>query len=192
MAWAIIVGVAVLLFVAVIAIVIIYNRLVRRRLLVREGFSGIDVQLKRRHDLIPNLVKTVQGYADFEKEVLEDVTKLRGEAAGSQSMDERQTCENQLSSALKRLLVVVEAYPNLKADAQFLDFQRNLTQVEDHLQKARRYYNGAVRDYNIAVESFPSNVVAKIFGFPQESFFEVDTTSEREAPVVKFNQGSDK
>lgn len=175
--------------IAAAVMAVIYNRLVRGRLLVREGFSGIDVQLKRRHDLIPNLVSTVQGYADFEKETLQNVTALRSQAVSGHSIDERETAENQLTQALKSLLMIAEAYPNLKADAQFLDLQKRLADIENYLEKARRYYNGTVREYNTAVQSFPSNVVAGLFRFPNEPFFQLDAVAEREAPQVVIKGG---
>jgi LemA protein len=185
----ILIAIAVILLglIGVAFLAVIYNRLVRGRLLVREGFSGIDVQLKRRHDLIPNLVKVVKGYADFEKETLERVTQLRSQAAGGHTMDERETAENELSSALKSLLMIAEAYPNLKADAQFLDLQKRLAEIENYLEKSRRYYNGTVREYNTTVQSFPSNMVAGMFRFPTEPFFQLDQVSERDAPQVNIN-----
>jgi LemA protein len=148
---------------AAVVIVLLYNLLVRRRILVQEGFSGIDVQLKRRHSLVPNLVATVEGYAGFEKNVLADVTRLRSRAMGDQAVRDVERDENALSDALKTLLVVAEAYPDLKANAGFLGLQAELTEIEDVIQKARRYYNGAVREYNTAVESFPGNRVAGLF-----------------------------
>ena len=166
-----------------------YNRLVRGRILVREGFSGIDVQLKRRHDLIPNLVKTVEGYADFERGVLEEVTSLRARAMGDQSLADRQRDETLLSGALKTLFAVAENYPDLKANASFLDLQAQLTAIEDELQKARRYYNGTVRDFNSNVEIFPSNAIAGMFGFRVEEFFELESIEEAAVPNVDFNFG---
>lgn len=167
----------------------IYNSLVRGRILVREGFSGIDVQLKRRHNLIPNLISTVEGYADFERSVLDDVTRLRTQAMGDESITEKQHDENALSGALKTLFAVAEAYPDLKASANFLDLQQQLATIEDELQKARRYYNGTVRDFNTRVESFPSNVVAGLFGFQESEFFELESLSDRELPKVEIKYG---
>jgi LemA protein len=170
-------------------VVTIYNRLVRARILVREGFSGIDVQLKRRHNLIPNLVSTVEGYAEFEKSVLEDVTNLRTRAMGDQSMADKQRDENLLSEALKSLFAVAENYPDLKANTNFLDLQQQLAVIEDELQKARRYYNGTVRDYNTRVETFPSNLVASMFGFQPAEFFELESLEEATVPEVGFKFG---
>ena len=172
--------------VAIIGIIAIYNSMVGGRILVREGFSGVDVQLKRRHNLIPNLVRTVEGYADFERGVLDDVTRLRTQAMGDQSVDEKQRDENALSGALQNLLAVAENYPDLKANTNFLDLQQNLADIEDALQKARRYYNGTVRDYNIRVQTFPSNLIARAFGFQNEEFFEMENESERAVTDVEF------
>lgn len=172
--------------VAIVGIIAIYNSMVRGRILVREGFSGVDVQLKRRHNLIPNLVKTVEGYADFERGVLDDVTRLRTQAMGDQSVDEKQRDESALSGALHNLLAVAENYPDLKANTNFLDLQQNLADIEDALQKARRYYNGTVRDYNTRVQTFPSNLIARAFGFRNEEFFEMENESERAVTDVEF------
>jgi len=172
--------------VAIVGIIAIYNSMVGGRILVREGFSGIDIQLKRRHNLIPNLVKTVEGYADFERGVLDDVTRLRTQAMGDQSVDEKQRDENALSGALRNLLAVAENYPELKANTNFLDLQQNLADIEDALQKARRYYNGTVRDYNTRVQTFPSNLIARAFGFRNEEFFEMENESERAVTDVEF------
>jgi LemA protein len=171
------------------ATVVIYNRLVRGRLLVQEGFSGIDVQLKRRHSLIPNLVTTVEGYADFEKSVLADVTQRRVQAMGDESVADKQRDENALSDALKTLFAVAEAYPDLKANNSFLSLQQELSAVEDVIQKARRYYNGTVREYNTSVESFPGNLVAGMFRFQPAGFFELESLDERKPPQVEMNRG---
>jgi LemA protein len=176
---------------AAVVIVLLYNLLVRRRILVQEGFSGIDVQLKRRHSLVPNLVATVEGYAGFEKNVLADVTRLRSRAMGDQAVRDVERDENALSDALKTLLVVAEAYPDLKANAGFLGLQAELTEIEDVIQKARRYYNGAVREYNTAVESFPGNLVAGLFGFRPSEFFELESLAERQPPQVQLKQGGE-
>ncbi len=177
---AILIGSAVVL----IATIILYNRLVRSRLLVLEGFSGIDVQLKRRHCLIPNLLSTVKGYAQFERDVLEDVTRLRTQLLGDTSVADKQRDENALSAALKQLFAVVENYPDLKANQNFLELQQELVEIEDTIQKARRYYNATVRDYNIRVGSFPSLLVAQLFAFRTADFFELATSTEREVPHV--------
>lgn len=164
----------------------LYNRLVRQRLLVREGFSGMDVQLKRRHELIPRLVEVVRGYSQFERQLLEQVTEIRAAAVQAQDLTTRDQVEGKLSDVLKRMLVVVENYPDLKADSQYLKLAHQLVETEDDLQKSRRYYNGAVRDYNTRVESFPSNLAAALFGFDREPFFQLDDPIERAAPQVKL------
>jgi LemA protein len=164
-------------------VAVAFNRLVRRANLVREGWSGIDVQLKRRHDLVPNLVDVVRSYASFEKELLTDVTQLRSQGRATRSLQDR---ENALSSQLRSVLAVVEAYPQLTANKTFLRLQEQLAEIEDHLQMARRYYNGSVRDYNTAVESFPSNVVAALFRFPLQEFFQVESAIERRVPDVQL------
>jgi LemA protein len=163
----------------------LYNRLVRDGNLVREAWSGIDVQLKRRHDLIGNLVECVSAYSAHERKTLEEVTRLRAESADAPDVKSRQGSENALSLALGRLIAVAERYPNLKADRSFRDLERQLIALEDELQMARRYYNGAVRNFNIRVERFPGNIVAGVFGFAVEEFFEIANSTEREAPSVK-------
>ncbi len=168
--------------------VIIYNQLVSKRQMVREGWSGIDVQLKRRTDLIPNLMETVKGYMAHERETLDAVVSARARAtsAASEGPETRARAEGELSSALGRLLAVAEAYPDLKANTTFLEFQTALQGIEDEIQMARRYYNGAVRNLNIQVESFPSNLVANAFKFSQAQYFELDNEAERAVPQVKF------
>lgn len=169
--------------------IVIYNRLVRSRELVKEGWSGIDVQLRRRHNLIPSLVETVKGYMKHEKDVLERVTKLRARAEETQDEDgvaTRNKPEAELTNALEKLFIVVENYPELKASKNFLDLQEALAEVEDELQMARRYYNGAVRNLNILVQSFPSNMVATIGGFREAQYFELADITQRVAPKVEI------
>jgi len=163
-----------------------YNRLVRRQNLVKEGSSGIDVQLKRRHELVPNLIACVQGYASFERSILEDVIRLRTAADTATTMAEINLEENRLTAGLKSLFAVAEAYPDLKANANFAQLSTQLVEIENALQYSRRYYNGAVRDLNIAVESFPSNLVAGWFGFPPADYFEVESIGERAVPRVSL------
>ena len=170
-----------------IALIVLYNRLVKGRLMVSEGYSGIDVQLKRRHNLIPNLVSTVQGYANFERGVLENVTRLRSQLAEDKPLKETAKRENELSSSLKHLFAVAENYPDLKASQSFLELQQQLTDIEDTIQKARRYYNATVRDYNIRVQSFPSLIIAKLFAFKVAEFFQLVTSSESEVPRVEID-----
>ena len=165
-----------------------FNRFVRGRNRVRNSFSDVDVQLKRRHDLIPNLVKVVKGYAKHEHETLEDVVKARGEAAAAQQLPDRQQREAKLSQSIDKLMILVEAYPNLKADQNFLDLQKDLVAVERDLQYARRYYNGTVRDYNTSIQRFPAVILAGLFSQKEEPFFELDDPGERAVPHVSLDE----
>lgn len=165
-----------------------YNRLVANRNLVAEAWSGIDVQLKRRADLVPNLVETVKGYAAHEDGLLQDLAEWRARTFGQAGPGSQAAVERGLSAALVRLLAVAEAYPELKADANFRELQDQLARIEDELQMARRYYNGAVRRLNTQVQSFPSNLVAGRFGFAPAEFFELDDATSREAPKVGFGR----
>lgn len=177
-----------LVVVAVGYAVTVYNGLVKNRQMVEEGWSGIDVQLKRRTDLIPNLMETVKGYMTHERETLEAVTKARAAAtaAVNGTPEQRAAAEGQLSSALGRLIATAEAYPDLKANTNFLEFQTALQTVEDEIQMSRRYYNGAVRNLNIQVESFPSNLIANAFKFIKAQYFELENEADRQVPNVKF------
>lgn len=167
-------------------IIIIYNLFVRDRNLIKEAWSGIDVQLKRRHNLIPNLVAAVKGYSQHEKSLLEDITQKRSEAVKSDNLIDKAPAESDLSGMLKNLFVVVESYPDLKANENFLNLQKQLVEIEDQLQYARRYYNGAVRNYNIRVESFPSNIIAGLLNFKQDNYFEITLATEKATPEVKL------
>lgn len=164
----------------------IYNGLVRKRNMVEEAWSGIDVQLKRRTDLIPNIVSTVKGYAAHERGTLEDVVRLRGQAQSAQGVEATAQVQGQLGAALGKLFALAESYPDLKANANFMELQASLAAIEEQIQLARRYYNGAVRDLNIAVESFPSNLVAGRYGFSKAEFFELESAAERAVPKVEF------
>ncbi|MBS0244972.1 MAG: LemA family protein [Proteobacteria bacterium] len=178
--------------VVVIAVIVLFNRLVRARQMANEAWSGIDVQLKRRAELVPNLVETVKGYAAHERGVLEEVVKLRGQA-GALARDDiagRAQVEGALSLALGKLMALAENYPDLKASANFLELQRQLSTLENELQMARRYYNGAARNQNVLVQSFPSNIVAGLFGFAERPFFELSSESERAVPQVSLGAGS--
>ncbi len=179
----IVLGVAVLLGVWAIAI---YNKLVRRRNLVEEGWSGIDVQLKRRTNLIPNLVESVKGYMGQERGVLTRVTELRTRSLAARSPGERGQAEGPLGLALANLFAVAEGYPDLKSNQNFLDLQNELSELEEQIQLARRYYNGTVRNLNILIESFPSNLVARGFHFIQAEFFEIEEAADRAVPHVSF------
>ena len=167
----------------------VYNKLVSNRQLTQEGWSGIDVQLKRRADLIPNLLETVKGYMAHERETLEAVTNARvaAQSASGGTPEQRAGAEGALSGALGRLMAVAEAYPDLKANTTFLEFQAALQKVEDELQLARRYYNGAARNLNITVQSFPSSIIAGAFHFTTAQYFEIDNLADRAVPQVKFN-----
>lgn len=175
-------------FIVVIALWAItsYNRLVQLKSLTDEGWSGIDVQLKRRYDLIPNLVAVVKQYSFHEKDVLENVTKMRAASMAATSIDGKVEAEKGLTGALKTLFAVAENYPDLKANENFLGLQQELSALENEIQLSRRYYNGAARNYNISVRSFPSNLVAGMFGFVLVPYFELNRVEEREAPKVKF------
>lgn len=164
-----------------------YNKLVSLKNRVMESWSGIDVQLKRRHDLIPNLVNTVKGYAAHESGTLEKVIQARNAAmSGSASIGEKVQAENMLSGTLKSLFALAENYPDLKANTNFLDLQQKLSEIEEALSNARRYYNALVRDNNTAVESFPTNLIANNFNFEKFAFFEIENDSERSNPTVQF------
>ncbi len=172
---------------AVLWLIFTYNRLVAYRMRARESLSDIDVQSKRRYDLIPNLVETVKGYAGHEKGVLENVTNARAalmQAKGSPV--EKAKAEDQLSGTLKTLFAVAENYPQLKANENFLELQRELTDTEDKMQAARRFYNSTVSDLNTAIQVFPANLIAGMLGFHEEKFFEVSSEAERNAVQVKF------
>ena len=170
----------------IIYTIYIYNRLIQLRNLNKEAFSGIDVQLKQRANLIPNLIETVKGYMGHERGVLEKVTELRTQVLSSTNMKEREQNENMLTGALKSLFAVSENYPDLKANQNFIDLQQTLTSIENQIQLARRYYNGTVRDLNIAIQSFPSNIIANSFNFTPAEFFEIQDVKEKEVPTVKF------
>ncbi len=157
----------------------LFNSLVRLRAKTRDGFSGIDVQLKRRHDLVPNIVSVVKAYAQHERETLEEVVRARGEAQNASAqtaltLSDRERRETGLRGALDRLLVLVEQYPDLKADESFRKLHDDLVEVEDHLQYARRYYNATVRDYNTRRQQFPGNVIGPLFGFRAAEFFQME------------------
>jgi LemA protein len=170
-------------------VILSYNRLVTLRNRVKEAWSDIDVQLKRRHDLIPNLVETVKGYATHERGVFEKVTEARTKAMGARESGDLKKmveAENFLAQTLKTLFAVAENYPDLKASQNFLELQRELRDTEDKIMYARRFYNANVRDLNIAIESFPTNIIASIFGFKKMDLFEISIPGEKETPTVKF------
>jgi LemA protein len=174
------VGILLLWFVA------LYNKLVTNKNLVGEGWSGIDVQLKRRADLIPNLIETVRGYMGYERDVLDRVTGLRTESLQAQGVGEKARAEGALGAALGNLFALAENYPDLKASQNFIELQKSLADVEDQIQLARRYYNGTARNYNILIASVPSNIIANGFGFTPMEYFEIEETGDRAVPKVSF------
>jgi len=179
-------------FIVVIVVVLMawgvvsFNRFIRGRQFMREAWSGIDVQLKRRYDLVPVLVKTVKGYREHERGLFEDITETRARCMSTKSVTEKGEAENALSRMIRSLFAVAEAYPDLKASRNFLDLQRNLTEIENQIQLERRHYNGTVWNYNIRVESFPSMLIAGLLRFRRADFFEIEYATEREAPDAKF------
>ena len=176
------------LIVLVLYAIFIYNRFVSLLKRAEEAWADIDVQLKRRYDLIPNLVETIKGYATHEKQTLADVTEMRTRAMNAQGAHEKAEAENMLSGALKSLFAVSENYPDLKANQNFLELQRELTDTEDKIQAARRFYNGNVRDLAIALQTFPSNIIADMFGFSGREYFELGEgeSAAREPVKVSF------
>lgn len=177
-----------LLLSVVTGAVLLYNRLIRLRNMVREAWSCIDVQLKRRVTLIPNLVETVRGYVGHERALLTEIADLRTRSLRAGSVGEKGAVETALSRSLGNLLAVAEGYPDLKASRNFLRLQEDLTDTEDQIEMARRYYNGTVRNFNIAVESFPGNLVARMFNFVPAEFFALDDADDRQAPRVSLGR----
>jgi len=175
----------VLIVLAVIWAIAVYNGLITLKNRVDEAWSDIDVQLKRRYDLIPNLVNTVKGYATHERELFEKVTEARSVAMGAQTPHDKEQAENMLSGTLKSLFAVAENYPDLKANQNFLELQRELTDTEDKIQASRRFYNGNVRDFNIKIEVFPNNIIAGMLKFAKREFFEAEE-GEKEVVKVEF------
>ena len=172
-----------------IYLVWIFNRLVRERNLVREGWSGIDVQLRRRTDLVPNLVETVKAYAAHERKLFEDIAQIRSTSIAASGVRTQENAERELQGALSRLIALKEAYPDLKADQNFLKLQHQLAEIEDNLQMARRYYNGSARNLNILVQSFPNVLIARPLGFKEADFFQIDA-GEGSTPQVTFERAA--
>ncbi len=179
----ILLGVVVLLLVGAVTI---YNRLVTNKNMVAEGWSGIDVQLKRRNDLIPNLIESVKGYMGHERGVLDQVTELRTKSQAAQGVADQAKVEGAMGAALANLFAVAENYPDLKASQNFIELQKSLADIEDQVQLARRYYNGAARNFNILIQSFPSNLMASAFHFTTVEYFEIEEAAERAVPKVAF------
>lgn len=183
------IGIGAVVVLIIIWYVATYNKLVSSRQVVDESFSGMDVYLKKRYDLIPNLVETVKGYAKHESETLENVVRARGEAmtgAASGDMEKQIAGEKKFETAVNRLMLLAEQYPDLKANSQFLDLQQQLQTVETDIAQSRKYYNGAVRQLNTMIRKIPSNIVASIGGFKESPYFEVSDTAERENVKVSF------
>jgi LemA protein len=178
--------VIVIVVLLVAATTILYNRLVRSRNRVDSAWSDIDVQLQRRHDLVPRLVTAVDQYAKYERATIEAVTELRAEAIRVTDMDARGKVEDQLGAGVRKLIALAESYPDLKANENFLDLQNELVETENYLQFARRYYNGSVRDYNTMTETVPSNVIASMFGFDGRAFFQKSSDDAANVPLVKI------
>jgi LemA protein len=174
-----------ILLVTVIAVVSIYNKLVTARNRMNEAWSGIDVLHNKRHDLVPNLVATVKGYATHERQTFEEVARYRSQAMNAKEQGTRMESESGLGQALGRLMSVTENYPQLKANVHFLELQKQLSAIEEELSLSRRYYNGTVRENNIRIESFPSNIIASVFGFEKGKFYEIDK-NVRTVPHVSF------
>ena len=175
------------LVLVIVLLIGMYNGLVRLKVACDNAWADIDVQLKRRYDLIPNLVETVKGYAGHEKGTLEAVINARNRAMTATNPGEKAEAENMLSGALKSLFALSEAYPQLRAIESFTSLQNSLSQIEDTVQNARRYYNAVVRDLNTKIQQFPTNILANMMGFKQREFFEVSAPAEREAPKVSFS-----
>jgi LemA protein len=179
----ILLGMVVLLLVGAVTI---YNRLVTNKNMVAEGWSGIDVQLKRRADLIPNLIESVKGYMGHERGVLDQLTELRTKSLAAQGVGDKAKVEGALGAALGNLFAVAENYPDLKASQNFIQLQQSLADIEDQIQLARRYYNGAARNFNILIQAFPSNVIAGAFHFTPVEYFEITEAADRAVPKVAF------
>jgi len=179
----------IIIAIVIIFIIVIYNRLVRYRNNRENAFADIDVQLKQRHDLIPQLIETVKGYMNHESDTLIKITQARTAALGAQSIDQKIDAENQLTSALSGLKIQIEAYPNLKANENFLQLQEEMSDIENKLAAVRRYFNSATKEYNNAAETFPANIIAGMFGFKREKMFDVgeqERVKLDEAPKVSF------
>jgi LemA protein len=163
-----------------------YNTLINKKNRMKEAWSGIDVYLKKRYELIPNLIETVKGYASHEQKLMQDLVRLRNEAIQGRQNQDKINTENHLTEHISKLMLIAENYPDLKANTNFLQLQTQLVTIESEIELSRRYYNGTVREHNIQVQSFPSNVIASLFGFENGLFFEVNNSAERETVKVSF------
>ncbi|CAD0002542.1 LemA family protein [Flavobacterium salmonis] len=169
-----------------ILFIVLYNGFVSRRNRAEEAFSGIDIILKKRFDLIPNLIEAVKGYMSHEKETFSSIVNLRNKALNTNNPDERLKLDQKLNNAVGSVFALAESYPDLKTNTNFLSLQSDLGEIETEIERSKRYYNGTVRDYNIAVESFPGNLIAGIFGFPKKDYLELKEQDQRETPKVQF------
>ncbi|MDP4178484.1 MAG: LemA family protein [Bacillota bacterium] len=176
----------IIIILLVIWVMAAYNGFVKGKNLVKEAWSGIDVQLKRRYDLIPNLIETVKGYAGHEKKLFEDIANLRSQSMKSDNVKEKSEAESQLTGTLRTLFAVAESYPQIKSNENFMELQKSLERIEEEMQLARRYYNGTVRNFNTNIETFPNVLISSAFGFKKYDFFEVEDAAERKVPEVKF------
>lgn len=176
------------LFLVIVSVylMVLYNGFVSKRNVLEEALSGIDVILKKRFDLIPNLIETVKGYLSHEKETLASIVNLRNQALSASNADEKIQADKKLGNALGTIFALAESYPDLKANTNFLSLQSELSEIETEIERSKRYYNATVRDYNIAVESFPANLVANSFGFKKKNFLELEDEKQRETPKVQF------
>lgn len=183
MTWLIYIAVALILLMYGVSV---FNKLVKKRNMVDEAWSGIDVQLKKRYNLIPNIVETIKAYANHEKETLMQVIEARNSAQSAANMADQQVAETKLNRSIGGLFAIAEQYPQLKANTNFIQLQNELSKIEGDIEKARRYYNGTVRDKNIAIETFPSSVLAQMYGFHKSDYFEIEDFGQRENPKVQF------
>ncbi len=170
--------------------VMIYNGLIQLKNKSDSAWADIDAQLKRRHNLIPNLVETIKGYSSHEKQTLEKVTQVRSDAINAKDIKQKETAENELTNTIKSLFAVAENYPDLKANENFLNLQNTLSEIEEHIQLSRRYYNAVVRDLNTKIEIFPNNLIAKPFGFTRRDFFQITDEQERNTTQINFKKSS--
>lgn len=175
-----------IIFAVLIFVWLIYNKLVNNKNMILEAWGALDVTLKKRHELVPNLIAVVKNISQHEKELFTEITKWRAKAMGASDSTEKINAENNLSSLLGKINVVIENYPNLISGDNFLKLQDQLMEIEDEISYARRYYNGTVRNNNILIESFPSNLVANIFNFREKDYFEIETSTERSVPTINF------
>lgn len=166
---------------------VVYNKLVRQKNLISEAWGALDITLKKRHDLVPNLISVVKGISEHEKDLFTEITKWRSKAVSSNNLSEQENAENKLSSLLGKITVVMENYPNLVSGPNYLKLQEQLFEIEDEISYARRYYNGTIRNNNILIESFPSNFIANMFDFEKPPYFEIELSSEKESPTLNFN-----